>query len=96
MKADRLAELAGELRAAGHEAVVAEGGLREAVNAEHWTAAHRALDELCAAREKRAELEAEVEQVIESPTDWGRDITWGPSRDCLRRALRRPFSLLAA
>ena len=64
MKSDRLSEITPELQAARDDEVLAEGSIREALGAGQWSAAHRAVDQLHEAREKRAALEAELEELL--------------------------------
>ena len=64
MATDRLTEISSELQAVRGDEILAAGSVREALAVDQWEAAHRAVDQLRAARERREDLEAEVDELL--------------------------------
>jgi hypothetical protein len=61
---DRLSELSAELETIRDAEHLAIGSVLEALHNDQWTAAHRAVDELRAARRERTALEAEADELL--------------------------------
>ena len=64
MRTKRLSELSAELETIRDAEHLAIGSVLEALNKDQWGAAHRAVDELRAARQERTKLEGEAEDIL--------------------------------
>lgn len=64
MRTERLSELSAELETIRDAEHLAIGTVLEALHNDQWAAAHRAVDELRAARRERTKLEGEADELL--------------------------------